>query len=160
MENVQSSSAILLGIKNNFSLKTNKILQTVIGITFLLQGIYFSFLSDFLEPLNMILGILMIGFGIFSLLYSYYGFSEDSKYAPRFEVNEKELIIKLGLFKASTVFTWKDITQVDLGNFSIGISTSRGREYFNYSTQAETSKSIKSAVREMAESKGIQVLNG
>ena len=116
--------------------------RETLGILDLLLGSYWSFM-----------GVALFWSGI--LL-----FNKSSKYAPRFTLDENELLFKETIFKKSVRFVWNQIKRIEFGPYQLVISTDVTDQKLYYSTQADTSKEIKSVIREMAESKGIEVVSG
>lgn len=150
---------ILLGANNKFSTKVNKWGFTITGIIFLVNGLY-HIISDIISPIGMILGIVMIPGGI---AYSFYGlmaFSESSKYAPRVSIDNETILLKSNFQRPPVLISWDRIKQISLTSYLIKFFTEEEEYHFPYEANSDTSISIKSAIREIAESKQIEVLGG
>ncbi len=102
----------------------------------------------------------MIPGGVYHTIYGLLAFSKHSKYAPRVEVDQDNLLLKNKFLKEAKMITWDQIKQIEFASYRLVFSMPDSEYAFLYDTQAETSREIKSTIREMAESKGIDVLGG
>ncbi|MEQ9219712.1 MAG: hypothetical protein RLO17_16785 [Cyclobacteriaceae bacterium] len=146
-------------MNNKFSLKTNLWGFTVLGILFVIQGIY-HIMSGMVFPFGLIIGIILVPGGIVYSVYGLLAFSKSSKYAPRVEVDSGSLVFKNGVLKEPKTIRWNKIKQIEFASSRLVFSMPDSEYAFLYDTQAETSKEIKSTIREMAESKQIKVTGG
>ena len=74
--------------------------------------------------------------------------------------NYVSFLIKEKLMKHAKEIPWDHIKSINFGPYKIVFSMTGSDYIFSYRSTSDTSKEIKSAVREMAESKGIEVLGG
>ncbi len=150
---------ILLGSNNKFSLKTNKWGFTITGIVFILNGV-FQIIGDYAQPIGLILGVIMIPGGIGYIVTGWLSFSEKSKYAPRITFDEQVLLLKNKLSKPPTILEWGQIKRIELYSYQLKFFSPKADYIFPYEANASTSINIKSAIREIAESKHIEVIGG
>lgn len=111
-------------------------------------------------PFGLIIGIILVPGGIVYSVYGLLAFSKSSKYAPRVEVDSGSLVFKNGVLKEPKTIRWNKIKQIEFASSRLVFSMPDSEYAFLYDTQAETSKEIKSTIREMAESKQIKVTGG
>jgi len=108
----------------------------------------------------IILGFVMISasvaIGIFSILM----YSEKSKYAPRISIGDNLIRIKEKLMRQSIEIPWGEIKNVNFTQNKIMFLREDSDYVFNYESSTDTYKSIKSAIKELAESKNIKVTGG
>ncbi|XOV92036.1 MAG: hypothetical protein ACFHWX_17725 [Bacteroidota bacterium] len=150
---------ILLGTINKFPMKFNLWGSTIAGLFFIANGVIHIF-SDIAHPIGLIIGIIMIPVGIGYSIYGILSFNESSKYAPRFSLNEEELLFKESLMKPPIVITWDRIKKIKFGPLHLDITTGESEMAWGYMTNDKTSKQIKETIRELAESKNIEVIGG
>ncbi len=150
---------VLLGASNKFSTKANRIGFFLNGILFVIMGI-FHIGNDLISPIGLIFGIIMIPGGIGYAVYGLLAFSEFSKYAPRVSIDDQNILLKNNFKKPPVHISWDQIRQIYLSSYLIKFLIPEKEYIFNYEANADTSISIKSAIREMAESKNIEVLGG
>ncbi len=150
---------ILLGMNNKFSLKTNLWGHLILGILLVIQGVY-HIESNIFFPFGRMMGIILVPAGIGYSIYGFLSFNKSSKYAPGFSINEDELSFKKNLSKPAQKIPWSHIKKIEMAPYLLIVSTEESETVMHYSSNPEISKEIKSAIREMAESKGIEVLVG
>ncbi len=153
------NKTILLGLNNKFSLKTNLWGHLILGILFVVQGVY-HIESNIVFPLGRMMGIILVPAGIAYSIYGFLSFNKFSKYAPGFSISEDELSFKKSLLKPAQKIPWSHIKKIEMAPYLLIVSTEESETVMHYSSNPEISKEIKSTVREMAESKGIEVLGG
>lgn len=150
---------ILLGLNNKFSLKTNFWGHLILGILFIIQGIY-HIESNIVFPFGLMIGIILVPGGIVYTIYGFLSFNKSSKYAPGFSISEDELSFKKNLFKPAQKIRWDHIKKIEMASYLLIVSTEESETVMQYSSNPEISLEIKSVVRAMAESKGIEVVGG
>ena len=150
---------ILLGMNNKFSLKTNLWGHSLLGILFVIQGVY-HIESNIVFPFGLMIGVILIPGGIVYSIYGLLSFNKSSKYAPGFSISEDELCFKKNLFKPAQRITWGHIKKIEMAAYLLIVSTEQSEIVMHYSSNPEVSLEIKSTIRKMAESKGIEVIGG
>lgn len=150
---------ILLGLNNKFSLKTNLWGHLILGALFIIQGVY-HIESDIVFPFGLMIGVILIPGGIVYSIYGLLSFNKSSKYAPRFSFSKDELSFKKNLFKPAQRIPWGHIKKIEMAPYLLIVSTEQSETVMHYSSNPEISLEIKSAIREIADSKGIEVLGG
>ena len=78
-------------------------------------------------------------------------------FAPQLTISDLEIIIRKNVFGSSTKYIWANIQSIELDKYLITFYLTDRIEEFSYSTNNEKSIEIKSAIREAAEAKNIQV---
>ncbi|XOV92035.1 MAG: hypothetical protein ACFHWX_17720 [Bacteroidota bacterium] len=147
---------ILLGTRQ-INIHRNVIISVSLGVIFIINGVISMKRGG---PFGLILGVLTMVGGLWYIVYALLAFNKYSKFAPRFTLDEKELLFKETLFRRPVRFFWNKIRRIELGPYQLLISTDDSNQTLYYSTRASTSKEIKSAIREIAESKQIEVIGG
>ncbi len=149
---------ILLGSGNGIAPIWNLRLFLAVAIINIFQGVRMVTGEDsiFWEVMGFIMIPVNIALAIFSMLM----FSERSKYAPKISINDELISIKEKLLRPAVEISWEHIKDVSFASYKI-IFTKEDSDYiFDYRFTTDTSKAIKSAVRELAESKNIKVIEG
>ena len=85
MENV-----ILLGLHDKFSLKATRIIYFVVALISITVGIR-HVVGDTLQPFSLILGIALVGGGLYQFFLAITAFSRDPFFAPKIRLSEKTL---------------------------------------------------------------------
>ena len=145
---------ILLGEKGMVSTKVSAWLLGILGLIYLVLGsmeIYEQGASIGSS------GYLLLGF-IF-ILYSIIVFTINP-FAPKVTISDIEVTIKRKVFIAPINILWTSIHSIEFDQYMIALHLTDRVEEFSYSTNAEISIEIKSAIREVAENKNIQVIGG
>ena len=106
------------------------------------------------------IGIMLVPGGIAYSIYGHLSFKKSSRYAPRFSISEDELSFKKTMMKPAIIIPWDQIKKIKMSPYILDISTEKSEIIMHYSSNPEISLEIKSAVRAMAESKGIEVVGG
>ncbi|NMM47741.1 hypothetical protein [Marinigracilibium pacificum] len=146
---------ILLGSRNNFSLKTNRWIYIIGGLIYALLGIMMVLDDGF-----SLLAISWIIMGVIGVVYSILALSGKSKYAPKFEADQERLSFKTGVFSSTINFQWKDIQMIKFGHYTIEIVSKNQSKNFTYETNPDVSVSIKQTIRKYAQSKDIEIIGG
>jgi hypothetical protein len=153
MENV-----ILLGLHDKFSLKATRIIYFVVALISITVGIR-HVVGDTLQPFSLILGIALVGGGLYQFFLAITAFSRDSFFAPKIRLSEKTIEFKTGHFvQQPTKIDWKDIQSIELKSYRLIFHFSNTTQDVKYTTTYYISKEIKRAIIEYADTKGIQVL--
>jgi hypothetical protein len=92
------------------------------------------------------------------LLYSLLVFS-TTPLTPKMRINDIQIELKNKIFGKTAVVMWLDVQSIEFGPFII-FKLKDKDEVLNYSANADASIEIKSTIREIAESKNIQVSGG
>ncbi len=98
--------------------------------------------------------------GYYPAYFRSFDIEQVLKYAPRLAWDEKELLFKATISKRSNNFLWDQIRRIEFQPYRLVICTDGSDHNLEYSTDASTSKKVKSAIREIAESKHIEVIGG
>ena len=142
---------ILLGDNGLVSTKTSAWLFGILGIIWCALGAR----ELFVDGLNIgSSGYLIIGF--LFIFYSVIVFTANP-FAPQLTISDLEIIIRKNVFGSSTKYIWANIQSIELDKYLITFYLTDRIEEFSYSTNNEKSIEIKSAIREAAEAKNIQV---
>jgi len=150
---------ILLGLHDRLSLKSTKMLYIASGILFLVNG-FFQFLNPSHGIVGAIIGVLTISAALFYLFLAFNGFSKNSKYAPKLEIDKDAIRFKTKPFKLAEEILWKEIKSIDLQSYQLNFNLGDSQKKFSYTTTVEISRELKKAVREFAGDKNIEVLGG
>jgi len=141
----------------NFRPVINIIIAVLGSIIFIFGGIrYLTHNSSF----EIFLGIGWLVVGIRYLAHGFIMSNPSSKFAPRFSISENELLFKETLMKPSIQVPWDKINKIQFGQYRLDVSTKDSDLSLGYLTNPDVSKRIKSAIREIAESKQIEVIGG
>ena len=150
------NKTILIGTNNKFSSKANRWFFSLFGLLFLANGA-FNIYSDTTKPLKLILGVLMIFGGLFCGAYGLLGFSKKSRFALKVKIDDETIEIKYSLLKPPMLLNWSAIQAITFGQHEVGFDLGSITKLFSYRANEETSRNIKQAIRDMAESKNIPV---
>lgn len=102
-------------------------------------------------------GYLMIGIAF--ILYSILVFTLNP-FAPKMTITDFDVKIKLKILSGSIRILWTDIQSIEFAQYKIDFQLRDRVEEVSYSSNSETSIEIKSAIREVADQKNIQVVGG
>ena len=149
---------VLVGSGNDIAPVWNMRLFFVIGIINIIQGI--RMVTSEIHLAWLILGFIIIPTSIGICIYSILMFSKKSKYAPRVSISEKLVFIKEKLMKRAVEIPWGHIKSINFAAYKIVFTLPDSDYVFSYRSTSDTSREIKSTIREMAELKGIEVLGG
>lgn len=153
MENV-----ILLGLHDQFSLKTTRIMYFIMGLIFIAAGIS-NIKTDTMQPFSLILAVLLIGSGLYQLFLAITAFSKNSFFAPKIRLSENSIEFKTGSFLQQPIkINWNNIHSIELKAYRIIFQLENSSKELNYTTTYVISKKIKRGIIEYAGTKGIQVL--
>lgn len=150
---------ILIGDKNPFSMKTNKIMWVFSGVLYIGTGLI-QFYRHQDEAISFFVWILLILGGLYLILYGFVGLSEKSKYAPKVLLNEDYIHIKKSFWKPAKQLKWNNVSAINYQSYQIDFRLNKETYSFTYNTSSHTSIEIKRAIRELAENKGIEVIGG
>ena len=150
---------VLLGTKNDFSMRANKILHLLIGILFILNGSLQIYSSTF-GAIGYIIGIPTLIMGVFYLWYAFIITSPKSKFAPRVAIDNDRVLLKNRLFNKAKFLSWDDINSINFKTFEIEFTLENDGHSFSYDASADSSIKIKEALRKYSEKKGIPVYGG
>ncbi len=153
------NQTILLGLNNNFSIKANRRLAIFLGLIFCLNG-FFNLIQNNEDLLFQILGLLLLLSGVLYLFYSFYGFSQKSKFAPKVLLTNEFLQIRESFWKPAKQLNWNNISSINYLSYQIDFQLNKESYSFIYNASSDTSIEIKRAIREFAENKGIEVIGG
>jgi hypothetical protein len=130
---------ILVGIGN-----------TINGIDKLMEGslsTWILFLSIFL----LLTGLLMLTLGIIL-------FNPKSRFAPKVEVDDEQIIIREDVFNRTKSIRWREIKQIDFKSYALAFLYQDGTsQQVLLKTTKETSVEIKRSLRDMAYQKLITI---
>ncbi len=153
------NQTILIGDKNNFSMKTNRILWVSSGVLYIALGIFQIYRYQNEDLSFLAWSYLIIG-GLFLILYGFMGLSEKSKYAPKVLLTDEIIQIKKSFWKPAKQLKWSEISSINYKSYEIDFHLNKETYTFSYHTNAETSIEIKKAIREHSERKNIEVMGG
>ncbi len=137
----------------------NKKLLILPGLLFFSNGL-FQIFNNTQKPIGLILGILLIIASAFYLFLFFIGFSPKSKYAPKVRVTDELIELKPGIMKSPEFLSWSDIREIHFSSFKILFKLNKDDKAFSYDTSSAQSIQIKRIIREVAESKNIEVIGG
>lgn len=153
------SKTFILGTNNKFSLKANRWLFFILGFVFLLNGVINVYVKP-LETIGLVLGIAQIAAGIFNVFYAWMGLSEKSRLSPKISIDEDSIGLKKSFWSSNKKIRWSDISEIEFKAFELVFNLNDSVEKFDYSSDSDTSISIKDTLREIAEGKNIEVVGG
>lgn len=145
---------VILGTKNVISNKASKWISIIIGMLYIVLGSLKTYEqgSSFDS-----LGWLVLGIGL--LLYGLLVFAPTSL-TPKMRINNNQVGLKNKIFGKTTDVMWKDVQSIEFGQFMITFKLKDREEVLTYNSNPDASIEIKSSIRELAESKNIQVSGG
>lgn len=149
---------IIIGSSNQISPVAAVWIMSLSGLSFMALGLFSILMGpkEFDEITRygyVIVGALNFGFGL--------AHSKISPWAPRVCLDESEIALKNSVLKRAYVQKWDTITRVVFGHRNFLLLLKDEVKYdFSYQSTASTSLNIKTAVRKIAESKGIEVVGG
>lgn len=153
------SKTFLIGMSNNFSVSANRWLFGLSGSVFLANGCYHLFRNE-IDALGLTLGISMIIIGLGYLFSVFFLFSERSTLAPRVKIDQSGIELREGVLKPLVKISWTELVGIEFKPYELTFESTDSSTTFSYNTSADLSRSIKEAVREYAESKGLVVKGG
>jgi hypothetical protein len=145
---------ILLGEKGMVSAKASAWLLGILGLIWLILGSMEIYAQGASIGSS---GYVLVGF-IF-ILYSIIVFTVNP-FAPKVTISDIEVKIKRKVFSTPINILWTSIQSIEFDQYMIALQLTDRVEEFSYRTNAEISIEIKSAIREVAENKNIQVIGG
>ncbi|MCB0496626.1 MAG: hypothetical protein KDC79_10870 [Cyclobacteriaceae bacterium] len=152
------SKKFLIGTGFGYS-KVNFWAFIATGVIFLLNGFLLMY-NNILSPIGLIIGVFTFIGGIFYFLYSYILFSNRSKWAPRITIDDNYLELKSKILQSATRVLWSQISSIAFSPYKIAFDLGDTVKSFEYETTSELSIEIKETIREMANTKGIDVIGG
>ena len=123
-----------------------------LGLTFIANGIYYLDSETF--------GIFLLMIGILTIIYSLLAFTKFSKLSPKVKLNDSHLILRSSVIKKPMIFTWAEIRKIRFHSYQIDIILDKETIEFTYRTNSKISVKIKEAIRDIADSKNIETLDG
>lgn len=153
------ATIVLLGNKNDFSMRANKTLHLLIGILFILNGSLQVYRTS-MGAVGYIIGIPTLLMGIFYLWYAFIITSPKSKFAPKVAIDMNSIFLKNRLLGAAKTLLWADVKSITFKQFEIVFVLQKNEHSFSYDASTESSIMIKEALREYSEKKGIEVYGG
>ena len=148
------NKTILLGAKSALSNNASKWLLSLIGLSYIGFGAIKIYQqgSSFESTAWLIAGTLFLFNGL--ITYS------STPWTPRIRINDSEIYVKNKLFGKSKIILWVNIQSIEFEPYTIVFHFMDSDEIISYKSNAEASIEIKSVLREVAESKAIQVKGG
>ncbi len=137
--------------------RRSRILWILIAVIFSSNGVIYL-TSKELQIHQMILGVLMLLVGVFYAVYSFLGFSVNSKYAAKAKISDQFIELKTSFWKSLIKLNWQDVNSILLGNYKVEFKLANGTKSITYNTSAKRSKLLKQLLRESAEQRKIQVI--
>lgn len=153
------SKVILIGVNNKYSASANKYLLSLAGLLFLTNGMFIIYANN-LEPFGIILGVLTLIGGLWYIFYGIFGFSENSKFAPKVKVDKSMIELKNSLWKPSTTLKWTDLSWIKFQPYAIIFELQGSSHSFSYNSNSDVSRTIKQTIRKFAEERSIEVTGG
>lgn len=153
------SKTILIGRKNDYSVRANRWLFSILGFFFVLGGIL-RVIGKYYGPFEFSFGILQMLTGVYAIVFALFVFNKNSRFAPKVTVNDKFIEIKKGILKSPNKIMWSDIRRISYDSFEITFDMGVTTEVFRYETASDISIEIKKAIREVADDMGIEVVGG
>ena len=148
------TKTILIGATSFLSDKGNKWYSFMFGSSQLALGVYYFINSGFTFQ-SVVYTLIGMAFFMYAIL-----FYMNTPIAPKVQLDNELIEIKNKLFKPSVALAWKSISEITFGKYQIAFALDNGEYVFEYNVHADTSKNIKESIREIAESKNIQVHGG
>ncbi len=149
---------ILLGLHEQFTRKTTRILTALTSGFLVIYGI--GFLLQYTGLIPLMLGAGSIVAGTYSLFLAVIAFRSKSKLAPRLEIRENEIAYKMRVFGKFEQITPNEILKVEFGQYLVRFIMNKQEKVFSYTRNTEVSLEIKESIREWCEEKEIQVVGG
>ena len=143
---------ILLGNEGPISVAFTMWGSIFLGLTFIANGIYYLDSETF--------GIFLLMIGILTIIYSLLAFTKFSKLSPKVKLNDSHLILRSSVIKKPMIFTWAEIRKIRFHSYQIDIILDKETIEFTYRTNSKISVKIKEAIRDIADSKNIETLDG
>jgi hypothetical protein len=102
----------------------------------------------------------MLGLGTYSCVFGLTAFSPNSRLALRIKVTDEFIEIKDKWLKPSIQLVWTNINSIEFGKYKIVFQLEESNKIFSYKSKANVSIKIKNLIREMADKKKIEVVDG
>lgn len=92
------------------------------------------------------------------LLVGLFFYVKESRFIPKVEISSEAISIKKSWIRPSKTFEGSKIEKIKLGSYQIDFQFKDGSNFiFDYERNAEVSKEIKAAIRELASEKSIEI---
>ncbi len=125
-----------------------------IGALFLIAGLSKSFAVGVSIESG---GFALIGLSYLVRVIIYY---TATPVTPRVHISETDLLIKTKLFGRTYRFNWINIRSIKYNSYEIILELKDGVKAISYKCNPEVSLDIKQSLREMANTKDIEVVGG
>jgi hypothetical protein len=145
---------VILGSKNVISNKASKWISMIIGIMYLVLGSVKTY-----EQGSSFDSLGWLFLGACFLLYTLLVFSA-TPLTPKMRISDIKIELKNKIFGKTTIVMWTDVQSIEFGQFMITFKLKDRDQVLNYDSNPDASIAIKSLIREIAESKNIQVSGG
>ena len=150
------NKTIILGRKSSISksIRANKWGFGVGGTVYILLGIFKSLTSN-----ETIISLGYIIMGVVIVIYGIIVFSL-TPLTPKVKISNDKLEFKNKILSRATLLLWTNITSIEYGSYEITFHLIDRDEKVYYASNPDTSKEIKSIIREVAVKKNIPVTGG
>ena len=143
------------------SLRGTRILLTSLGVLLLING-SIQLTGEEWVIWRLVLAVTTIGIGLSQLVLGLYFMAPNSKWAPRAEIGPERLLFKNDIWVSPTIVPWNRIKEITLTSYLVifKLDDNTNEEITINTTDADISRQIKSKIRDLALSRGIDVSDG
>ena len=144
--------------ENRFSKRVNITLSFALGLLFITNGVLN--LSKGPDNFELIFGVVMIIAGVLYPLLMYFNFSINNTFGRWVKVTEQAVLLKNKFFRPAEAIEISKIKEIELRPYTIVFNTGRKEITFSYRAAPEASRSVKTMLIDLAESKGFPIHAG
>jgi hypothetical protein len=153
------NQTILLGNGSTRSVTATRWAHIFLGLIFIFNA-FISLKSATLGSWSMAWAVLNLVVAIYSILLALLALSKHSSFSPKVKLTDSLLILKPSIMSKSKTLAWSEINQINYGPYTIKFLLTSDTFDFEYRTSPSISIKIKERIREMANSKNIEVTDG
>jgi hypothetical protein len=145
---------------NRLTTTVSKWLFVLVGLPNVINGI--DKLREVpLTNWGLFLGGFLLLTGLAMIIMGFILFDSTSKLAPKFEIDEVQILVKEDIFKKTKLLNWNEITEISFKPFALEFMfTDKSSQLVILKTTGETSIEIKKSIREIADKKLINIVGG
>lgn len=145
---------VLFGSSDNISTRAKWLISLFVSVSYLGFGItklYYD-REAYVSYGWILLGIIAFLYG--TLMYS------NTPLSPKFQIDDNRLTFKNKIFSKPVLIDWTSIKSIEFKSYAIIFHLDKSIERIAYNSNTTTSIEIKSIIRDIAESKEIEVTGG
>lgn len=152
-------TTIYLGLHDQFSLKSTRILYLIVGLLLSFNGVMMVIRSQW-NLMGLILGILSLIAGIYSVVAGILAFGKNTNFSPNVSISEGVISYKTNVFKRPVHIEADEIKGVEFGQYLVRFKLNKQEKSFSYTANPEVSVRVKEAVRTWCNDYNIEIEGG